>query len=186
MKIKNWALIEESQPGERLVPGGYVAVITNVEDVEDREYLRITYDIAEGDYKGHFDDVWGRNNAWAHQFIRSYKEKAEGMFKAFLNRLEESNKHTNGFNVANWQIHSNEQQFVGLGIGLVLQTRYYTNEKGEDKESLEVRNVVSTQQIRRGDFKLPDPRDDRENVVPERVSGAPATDSSVYDEDVPF
>lgn len=180
MQVKNWALIEESTPGSQLEPGGYVAVITNVEDVPEKEYLRITYDIAEGDHKGHFDDVWGRNNAWAHQFIRSYKEKAEGMFKAFLNRLEESNKHTKGFTVATWQVNSNEKSFIGLEIGLVLQKRLYTNEKGEDKESIEVRNVVAAQDIRNGDYKLPDPRDERETVVPSRAESA-----QVYD-DIPF
>ena len=180
MQVKNWSLIEESTPGSQLEPGGYVVKITQVEDLPDKEYLRITYDIAEGDHKGHFDDVWGRNNGWAHRFIRSYKESAQGMFKAFLSRLEESNKHINGFTIANWQIQSNEQQFVGLEIGLILRKRLYTNEKGEDKESLEVYRVVAAQDIRNGDFKVPDPKDDRESIVPARAESA-----QVYD-DVPF
>ena len=53
MKIKNWEIIEESTPGEKLPAGGYVATIVNVEDVPSKEYLWIVYDIKEGEHAGH-------------------------------------------------------------------------------------------------------------------------------------
>ena len=59
---------------------------------------------------------------------------------------------------------ADEREFVGLELGVVLQTRYYTNDKGEDKEALEVRGVYASQDVRNGDFKMPEPRDDREKV----------------------
>lgn len=173
MKIKNWELIEESTPGEKLPAGGYVAVIVDVEDVPSKEYLWIVYDIKEGEHAGHYSDDFGKRNAWAHRFTRSYKDSAEGMFKAFLNRLEESNR--GRFDAKAWQARSDEREFVGLEVGIVLQTRFYTNEKGEDKEALEVRGVYASQDVRNGDFKLPEPNDAREK--------APA--AGAYD-DVPF
>ena len=52
----NWAEVEPAGTSKVLEPGGYVAQITAVEDVESREYLRFTYDIAEGACKGFFAD----------------------------------------------------------------------------------------------------------------------------------
>lgn len=172
MKVKNWNLIEESTGGQKLPAGGYVCVITDVEDNPRGEYLRITYDIKEGEYAGHYSDDFAKDHPYIHQFVRSYKDSAEGMFKAFINRVQESNR---GF-VWNMQ---DERQFIGKEIGLVMQYEKYTNTKGEDKERLNVERVYATQDIRNGDYKLPDPKDNRTNV--------PASSNS-YDDysDVPF
>ena len=183
MKIKNWTLIEESAGGSKLPVGGYVIRILDVEDVPSREYLRITYDIAEGEHAGHYSDAFGKQNAWSHQFVRSYKDTAEGMFKAFLKRLEESNV---GFNIEAWQARGcNEREFVGLEVGIVLQTEQYTNNKGEDKERLEMVGVYASQDIRNGDFEVPEPRDVREQVAAKPKPQAQAS-ASVYDADIPF
>lgn len=181
MKVKNWELIEESAVGEKLPAGGYVVRIVDVNDVPEKEYLWIVYDILESnvdgklstDHAGHYGDDFGKQNPWAHRFTRSYKDSAEGMFKAFLSRLEESNR--GKFDAKAWQGKSDEREFVGLELGVVLQTRYYTNEKGEDKEALEVRGVYASQDIRSGDFKVPAPNDKREK--------APAAG---FFDDVPF
>ncbi len=185
MQIKNWTLIEESTGGAKLPVGGYVIKITGVEDVPSREYLRLTYDIAEGEHAGHYSDSFGKQNAWSHQFVRSYKDAAEGMFKAFLNRLEESNKVSHGFTVAKWTERSDERDFVGLELGVVIQKRLYTNDKGEDKEALEVAAVYAAQDIRNGDYTIPEPRDLRE-TVDEKPKAQAQPAASAYDEDVPF
>lgn len=173
MKVKNWTEIEETEYADKLPAGGYVCRITAVEDVPKKEYLWITYDIAEGEYAGKYSDDWGKENPWAHRFARSYKDSAEGMFKAFVNRVQESNK---GFV---WD-QVNESQFVGKEIGLVFQTELYTNTKGDDKERLNVFRVVAAQDIRVGDFKVPEPVDNRET--------APQADTVPVDayDDVPF
>ena len=99
----------------------------------------MVYDIAEGEYEGFYSDEFGRNNEWAHRFVRSYKESARGMFKAFLMRLEESNP---GFTVAGWQEDCDERRLVGLEVGILLQTELYTNNRGEDKERLTVEDLL--------------------------------------------
>ena len=176
MKVMNWTSVEESTPFEKLPAGAYVITITDVEDVEDREYVNIVFDIKEGEYAGFYSDDFARKNPWAHRFVRSYKQTAEGMFKAFLTRLEESNR---GFSVAAWQRACDPRAFIGLEVGIVLQTEAYTNDKGEDKERLSCVGVYASQDIRNGDYKMPPAKDSRKHE-----SGT-AAHSAPYD-DLPF
>ena len=177
MKPKNWAGVEESTPFEKLPAGGYVIRIVGVEDVPAKEYLNIVYDVAEGEHAGFYSDDFGKRNPWAHRFVRSYKETAEGMFKAFLMRLEESNRN---FSIANWQVHSDERAFIGLELGIVLQLEQYTNDKGEDKERLEVVGVYASQDIRNGDFKLPPVKDSRKGVPGNDGAADPYANTDPY------
>lgn len=179
MQIKNWTVVEEStQGGASLPPGGYVARIVRVEDVPAKEYMWVVYDIAEGEHAGHYSDSFGMSNEWAHRFSRSYKQSAEGMFKAFLNRLEESNP--GRFSIEQWQSTGNEHALVGLEVGIVLQTEKYTNNKGEDKERLDVVGIYASQDIRGGNYRMPEPKDRRKEVPT-----AGAADSAYYDP-IPF
>ena len=183
MKVKNWSIIEESNPSTMLEPGGYVCRITGVQDVPEKEYLWIIYDVIEGEKAGIYSGL-GIADDWKHRFTRSYKDTAEGMFKAFLNRLEESNKMgPRPFKVDQWQVYSDEKQLVGLEIGLVFGKELYTSDKGEDRERTVVTSVYATQDIRNGDFKIPAPKD-RRTTVPS--APAPAPSSNLYDEDTPF
>lgn len=156
MKVMNWDLIEESTGGTMLEPGGYVCRITAIQDVPEREYIWVIYDVAEGP-KAHIYSGLGIDDDWKHRFTRSYKESAAGMFKAFYKRIEESNR---GFV---WD-GCNEQQFVGKEVGLVFGKELYTNDKGEDKERTVVSYVVASQDIRNGDFKIPQVKDKRTQV----------------------
>lgn len=158
MKKQNWEEVEESASFPKLPAGGYVIRIVNVEDVPSREYINLVYDIAEGPHAGFYSDEFGRENPWKHRFVRSYKDTAQRMFKAFLARLEETNK---GFSVREWQNSSDEQAFVGLLLGVVLQYEDYTNESGDDKERLNVVGVYSAEAIREGKYKLPERKDTR-------------------------
>lgn len=177
MRIGNWVEVEESKPSSMLDPGGYVCRITAVEDVPSREYLWVVYDVAEGPEAGKYAGM-GPADDWRHRFTRSYKETAKGMFKAFLNRLEESNR---GFSVAEWTKRCDERELVGLEVGLVFQKEQYTNDKGEDKERTVVVGVEAARDIRNGDYRLPEPKDRRTAAPPAR-GGEP---KDLYD-DVPF
>ena len=182
MKIKNWSIIEESTPGTMLEPGGYVCRITDVEDVPGKEYLWVVYDVIEGPRAGVYAGM-GRDESWKHRFTRSYKDSAEGMFKGFLNRLEESNRvGPRAFKVADWERTGDERALIGLELGLVFGKEHYTNDRGEDKERTVVVEVKSSPDIRNGEFKVPEPRDRREKAP---VSAQPAP-VSAYDESIPF
>ena len=153
-KIENYENVQASS-GEfaRPTAGGYICKIINVEDVPMNEqgkgdYLRIEYDIADGEFKDYYKeqkDRWGGN--WNASFIRSYKEKAQGMFKHFINCVEQSN---NGF-VWDW----NEKGLVGKFVGLVLGEEEYENKKGEIKTKLVVKDIKTPFEIKEGNFKIP-------------------------------
>ena len=51
MKQINWKDIDEAQEFARPGAGGYVCHIVDVEDVPDKEYLLVYLDIAEGEFK---------------------------------------------------------------------------------------------------------------------------------------
>ena len=171
MKILNWEEVEDTS-FEKLPAGGYVVMLTSVVDKPAKEYLEVTYDICEGEHAGYYSDDFGQRNLWAHQMRRSYKETARGMFKKFLSTLEKSNP---AFTVAEWQRTSDERRLEGLIIGVVLQYEDYTNNRGEDKERLQVVGLYTPDEIRAGDFKLPDRRDTRKGgVAPASPAPAPA------------
>lgn len=45
---------EAAEGGSRLDPGGYVCMIVRVENVPEKEYLKVFFDVAEGVHKSHF------------------------------------------------------------------------------------------------------------------------------------
>lgn len=179
MKIKNWTMVEPaSEGGSKLPAGGYVVTITGVEDVPSKDYMWIEYDIAEGEYAGHYSDEYAKAHPYVHRFSRSYKQTAERFFRAFLDALEVSNR--GKFDVAKWQQKSDEAEFIGLQVGIVLQDELYTNKYGDDKERLNVAKIMAAQDIRNGNFTVPPAKDSREGGG----ASAPAS-ASAYD-DIPF
>lgn len=178
-KIENYETVQASS-GEfaRPTAGGYVCKIIDVEDVPINEqgkgdYLRIEYDIADGEFKGYYKeqfDRWGGN--WNASFIRSYKEKALGMLKHFTNCIEQSN--------AGYEWDWNEKGLIGKFVGLVLGEEEYKNSSGEVKVKLVVSQIKTTEEIKNGDFKVPSLK----KLPPETnvVNFAPTTD----DDELPF
>ena len=154
-KIENYEEIQAvSGDFEKPKAGGYVCKIVAVEDVpynaetDKGDYLRIEYDIAEGklyDYYKLQRERWG--TTWKPSFIRSYKEKALGMFKHFTNCVEKSN---DGYSW-NWD----EKSLVGKLIGLVFGEEEYENGNGELKTRLIVKNIKTVDDIENGIFKIP-------------------------------
>jgi hypothetical protein len=80
--------------------------------------------------------------------FRSYKEKALGMFKHFTNCVENSNA---GYTWA-WD----EKSLVGKFIGLVLGEEEYEKGDGSVGVRLYVKEVKTVQEIKDGNFKIPE------------------------------
>lgn len=179
--IKNFDKIPAAGDFERLPEGGYVLKITAAEDAEDehgnlKEYLRITYDIAEGPEAGRFKDETPDND-FRHQFIRSYKQKALGMFKAFTNALEDSNP--------GYKWDWNEATLKGKLLGVVFGYEEYEANDGSIKERLRVAAVKSADAIRKGDFKVPDLKKLPTSKAASTASPVPGF-SPMSDADLPF
>lgn len=156
---KKLELAQEYTEFEKPKAGGYVCIITGVEDVPDREYLKVYYDIADGEFKGYYTDLKKRMGWDMPYFFKSYKDTAMSFFKGFVTSIEETNK---GFK---WDGET-ESMFVKKGVGLVFGEELYTNSKGESKKRLIVDSVHSANAIRNGDFKIPELKDSRKPVAP--------------------
>lgn len=148
MRNVNWGNVQEAQDFKRPAPGGYIIKIVSVEDVEDREYLKIEYDIADGEFKNYYKDLYKSRGFWGGSFIRSYKEKALPFFKAFKTAVETSNP---GFEFKN-----NPESLVGKFCGVVLGEEEYEGNDGAVKKRLYVAQSRSGQVIRNGEFEVPE------------------------------
>ena len=186
--IENYEAVQATT-GEfnRPTAGGYVCVIMSATDVpfdantDKGDYLKIEYDILEGEFKGYFSEQFDKWGSWNGNFVRSYKEKALGMFKHFTNCIEESNV---GYKWA-W----NESTLKGTMIGLVIGEEEYVNSNGETKKRLYVKDVKTVEQIRNGDFKVPALKtlqDDPRATGNIKNSSSPSFVPLSTDEELPF
>ncbi len=169
----NWTEVTSVGTSSMLPANGYVAVITDVEDVESKSYLRFTYDIAEGDFKGFFETD---DRVYTHQFVRSYTEKSSGFMKRFLECVEGSNA---DFKLDGWG--NDPDDLKGKLVGIIVQREDYTNKSGEDRARMNVEGFASAADIRNGRFKLPEPKDNREGG-----GDAQPESGDVYAADIPF
>lgn len=152
-KINDWENIKENSDFKRLEPNAYVCAIKSVEDVSNKEYLRICFDIVKGDNKGYFQKLYDsdtrKDKKWpvAGTLIRSYKETALSMFKGFITAIEKSNK--------NYKWNFDEKTLAKKYIGLIIADEEYLNQKGQKRVRNYVASVRSLEAIEKGDFTIP-------------------------------
>ena len=93
MKHIDMTNVKEAGEFDRLPAGAYVCVIRGVEDFPQKEYLKVTYDIAAGKYAGYYDKTRADHPdwAWTGAYVKSYKTKALPMFKRFCSAVSKSN-----------------------------------------------------------------------------------------------
>lgn len=175
--ITNFSDVKSSTQRAPLPAGGYVVKITNAEELEAKEYFKITWDIAEGDEKDRFADDWGKEHPWAHQFVASYKETALGLFKSFTEALDASN----GSNLTEKAEKEglNASDLIGKKLGVLIGYEEYLADSGDVKQSAKVRSYKGADVIRNGDFKIPELKKLKTEAP---VSGF----SPITDENLPF
>lgn len=134
MKPINLNNIEEKGVGgdfKRIAPGAYPCVIMKVEDVEDREYLRVYFDIVAGEFKDYFSDPFYADKGYAHSTVFSYAEKNLPYFKHNLHVIGDCNP---GFDAEAAINAGKEQLLVGKAVGVVFREEEYVDGKtGEVK-----------------------------------------------------
>ena len=164
-KINDWENIKESSDFKRLEAGAYVCAIKAVEDVPEKEYLKIYFDIVKGDNKGYFQKLYDsdtrKEKKWpiAGTLIRSYKDSALSMFKGFITAIEKSNK--------NYKWDFNEKSLVKKYIGLIIGDEEYLTQKGAKRVRNYVASVRSLEAIEKGDFTIPALKELDESKLPE-------------------
>lgn len=153
-KIENWENIKENSGFAKLPVGGYIVKILNVQDVPEKEYLKISFDINDGEQKGFFAKAFKEDTRsdkkWpnAGSFIRSYKTTAAPMFRGFTNAIENSNK---GYK---WDF--DEKSLVNKVCGIVVGLEEYVNQKGQVRTRTYVSAVRSVDTIKKGEFTVPE------------------------------
>lgn len=151
-KIENFEQVKASGEFDQLKPGGYIGVLYKAEDESDKEYLKVFFDIADGEFAEYYKNLYSQFNFWGGVFFRSYKEKALSMFKGFIKSVEESNP---GY-VWNWD----ESTLKGKKIGLILQEEEFVPtggaHAGELRTRLIVQKVVNVETIKSGKYKVPE------------------------------
>lgn len=147
MKNVNLENVSEAQEFEKVVPGGYVCGITAVEDFPDKEYLLISFDIAEGKLKNYYYELNKAKNFWGGTFIKSYKDKALPFFKGFITAVEKSN--------TGYKFNYDESTLRRKLFGAVIGEEEYEANDGSIKVRAKVVEIHSVDKIRKGDFKVP-------------------------------
>lgn len=174
MKNIDWNAVEEVKSFDKLPAGGYVCGVTAVEDKPDKEYLYIEFDIAEGEYKNYYRDLYDRRGFWGAHFIKSYKETARGFFKKMLTAFESSNK---GFTFNN-----DEKQLKRKFIGLVLGYEEYIGNDNSVKQHISVVDFLPVEDIRAGRFDIPQLKRLSDKTADSKMSAFEV----VEDDDLPF
>lgn len=151
MRKQNWDAIEERQEGsfDQPKPGAYIARICRVEDNEDKEYLYIEWDFAEGAYQGYNQETYDRAGFWPTVLFKSYKPKALPFFKSFKTCLELSNR---GYRFDEAHL----ERMEGKLFGLVLGEEEYQKKDGTTGTRLYVAQTRSVKAIQEGDFTVPE------------------------------
>ena len=182
---------------EALPAGGYVAKIMKAEIAEYSwgDVLIISFDIAEGDYKGYFRKRWDADAS------SDYGQKWKGNFR--LNIPSEKSKYPDSdkraFNNAIWAIQvSNpkykwawqEETLKGKMIGVLFRNKEWEKD-GNTGWTTECCTVTSVDDIRNGDFTIPKDKP-LKNTSTTRTSAqevsaaAFETAATVDDDEVPF
>lgn len=174
MKKIDWNAVEEINEFKGIVPGGYIAKITNVLDEPQKEYLRVELDIADGEYKDYYKQLAESKGFWGLTMYRSYKESALGFFKNFKSCVEKSNK--------GYIFDSDEKSLEGKLIGVVLGEEEYVGNDGSEKKRIRVSSTKPVDDIKAGKFKVPEIK----KLDTKSVIGTMAAGSVIADEEIPF
>ena len=128
--------------------GGYVATIVTAVDNPDKQYLQLGLDIAEGEFAGYYKDLFERAGFWGLNSYRSYKPKARGFFKAFIEAVEKSNDNFTW----NWY----ETELINLTVGIIIGLEDYIGNDGKIKTRPRVTDFVPVVDIKDGNFTIPE------------------------------
>jgi len=178
MKPIDLSNVQEAGNSTKLPAGGYICKIISAEDVEDRAYILVQYDIEEGEYAHYYEERFRANPTWGWggKLYKSYKQTALPMFKRFCSCVTKSNP---GY-LFDGNTNADEKTLTGKLIGMVLGEEEYTGNDGTIRTRLYCVTEKSVEEIRAGKFKVPE----KKTLAP--TSSGFSNISSGDDSDLPF
>lgn len=152
-KINDWEKLDsenEVVEFESIKPGAYICKILQVQDEINKEYLKIKFDVVDGEFKDFFTNRFQLDN-WSNQgtTYRSYKDTATKFFRAFITAIEKSNAKNN------YRWDWNEQSLVGKYFVAVFGEEEYLDKNNEIQISVKVQDIRSIPALREGKIELP-------------------------------
>lgn len=185
--------VQGYQDRPQLPVGGYVMRIMGAEVKENRigQYVQVSMDIAEGQYKDFFADDYraqDQNKKWHCNYLLNVplddgSEKdgwTKRRFKTFTEALEASN---DGYHF-DWD----EKRFKGLMIGGLFNIREWKTDDGQRGRSTNLAQVCSVEKIRTGKYKLPKDQllKDSDSADSSSTNTTSGGFTVVHDDDLPF
>lgn len=176
---------------KQLPRGGYVCRIAGAKVEPSRDggqYIKIAFDIEEGEYKGFFQGKFDQNTnedkKWSGVYTLSVpkddgSEKdtwTKRRFKTFTNALEDSN---DGYHF-DWD----ETKFKDKLVGMIFNYREYEF-NGMTGMTPNVARVTSVEEIRKGEYKIPQDRLLNKKKA-ESISGFVNVPESATEVEIPF
>lgn len=176
----------------QLPKGGYIAKILDCKEESKNGYswLAFSFDISEGEHKGHFAEQYRANtnenkkwrgiyNAFIPDESSQYYEDNLNKFKTMIANIEESN--------AGYHWDWDESKLKGKTIGVVFGEKEFETESNGIIIVTECRGIRSVECIKQSKFKMP---------ALKTLNGAPSvntsnTSSNAFteiddDDDLPF
>ena len=168
-KINDFDKVQENGGGFKRIPdGAYIVGVKKVEDVSDKEFLRLELDICKGEYKNWYQQQYDADKRetkyWPRDgvLVRSYKEKALPFFKGFITAITKSNP--------KFEWKWNEQDLKNKVFGVVVGTEEYLKKNGGVGTRPYIDSVHSVEAIEKGDYTVPDVK----KLDPTKTTSKPA------------
>ena len=187
---------EVSQGFTKLEPGIYLCRVLDFKDEEEKQYLRIKFDIVEGKFKDYFGQSEKQFGEWPRDGfeIRSYKDTAMPFFKGFITALEKSNA---GYSFSRTYDFATIRNKTFVGI-FGEEEIPFPDDNGKPIVKVRLQKIASTDRLAQGEIKIPERKvlsdDDREKlekqlytdkVVAERKNAQQPTQLA-KEEDLPY
>ena len=181
MKSIDMTNVKEAGEFKRPAAGPYICGIVKAEDFSDKDYLKITYDIIEGEFKGYYKGLRSENPdwAWAGAYVKSYKDKALPMFKRFCTAVSRSN---GTYVFDGGKTNHDEKTLKGKKVGLLLGEEEYIGNDGSVRTRLYVVREFSIDKI--GEQKVPELKKLKEEDKPKESTSTEWNDAD--EEELPF
>lgn len=176
----------------QLPKGGYIAKILDCKEEKSASgysWLAFSFDISEGDYKGHFAEQYRANtnenkkwrgtyNAFIPEEGSQYYEENLTKFKTMIANIEESNP---GYHW-DWD----ESKLKGKTIGVIFGEKEFMTENNGVIILTECRGIRSVDCINQGKFKMPALKTLNGVVLTTKNTSSDAFSAVDDDDDLPF
>lgn len=183
MKKIDMTNVQTAGEFNKLPAGAYICKIVDVKDVPEKEYLKVTYDISEGEYANHFSAIRKEHPdwEWTGAYVKSYKTAALPMFKRFCSVISKSN---GNYIFDGGAINSDESTLKGKQLGLILREEEYYSNSGDIRTRLIVHTEFAVDSF--SSQKVPDVKRVKREDAPAHITTEFMTVPEVDTDEVPF